>query len=1226
MLLRFTIFFIFGIPLYSHAQNFEWVKSYGGSGAENKPLCYTSSNSSIIAWTASGPTKFGSFNNPKKNLKLAVGKVDQSGSPLWLWTTDSISGNAGIGSLFYDTLNSKIYVTGYLQGKIYIGGNSWSSFYSKSINKYSTNGLLIKLNAKGQFEDILVLKDSNNCNINSIVEMKKELIISVDFIVKTTTKFCAINTSCFDKSGIVICSLDSNFKIKKITKIIEGTIGGAKVDLNKKMLLTFFSRSPVSYTDSLINYYDKIDGYYAVFLDSNLKIKKIGKLYSYGYSFVSSSLTENGEIVAGTSFQDSIYFKNKVIYFGKITSPVVLIFDSNNYLKYASYPKIITSLNGGHFYTLKYHNGFIYAGGNIGGNYTFGDIKTYQSQGWNLITKLDLKGNFLWAKRFSTSNSLQYINSISAFNKEIFAVGIYRDTSYLNGQQFISNGSIDILAMKIRDIEIYRGYVKSGPYCAGDTIKIPYTKDGDFNSGNQFIAQLSDEEGNFTGKKRELGRLTSTNAGTIKGVLPMFDVESSHNYRIRIISTNPVVQSYYKSDTLRLLIYSRDKANPGSAETICYGDSIRLMTYGGTKWTWSPKYNMNDSTFKKPWVWPTKTTTYKIIIADSSGCGKPDTAFKKILVRNPLKLNVASDITVCDTSILKIAADFAGGDSTNYICQWYLRSSKNFKLLRIVKSKLEDTLSYIPKVSLTKNDSLMVVLSDHCTNKNDTAFIIIRLAKPSFIPIKFTDMQYCKGNTVRLKTKAQYGKPTDYVWQWKDRNSNRVLSIGDTLNLITDTTLEIKLTISNGCTKDSNTFMINVYPPLEAIIQTGKGLLKDTAVCFGQSLPVFTTGKGGAGVGYIYSWLLNGKLISTADQVMIKPDSTSTLALILKDNCTNKADTMLKTIGVMPTPVADFSWDLACSLTKTQFQYTGTKPIKTFNWNFNNKASSTLENPSYQFAAGSATLTLALTSSNGCTDTIRKTILVKIQSKADFTAQDVCENTTVVFKNLSNNATNYNWKFGDGKNSNLSSPNHNYNIAGITKTFNVTLVAIVLSGCSDSVSKAVTVNANPKSDFSYTTSSKLVNFTASETNATQYQWMFGDGGTANITTQKTAYTYSKFPSGKYTACLKVTNTANCLSETCKEIFISGSVGALTEKSGFKIYPNPNSGSFEVYIENPDKDLTISVYNSIGELIKTTPGQSSQKIYSIEMNVANGIYLVKIMNGGRVYNERVVVNK
>jgi PKD repeat protein len=72
----------------------------------------------------------------------------------------------------------------------------------------------------------------------------------------------------------------------------------------------------------------------------------------------------------------------------------------------------------------------------------------------------------------------------------------------------------------------------------------------------------------------------------------------------------------------------------------------------------------------------------------------------------------------------------------------------------------------------------------------------------------------------------------------------------------------------------------------------------------------------------------------------------------------------------------------------------------------------------------------------------------------------------------------------------------------VTKTYNVTLVAKVPGGCSDSITKAVTVNANPSSDFTYLLGGRQVSFTASEPGATKYEWTFGDGEKATTTSSK----------------------------------------------------------------------------------------------------------------------------
>jgi len=64
-------------------------------------------------------------------------------------------------------------------------------------------------------------------------------------------------------------------------------------------------------------------------------------------------------------------------------------------------------------------------------------------------------------------------------------------------------------------------------------------------------------------------------------------------------------------------------------------------------------------------VWPIKDTIYKIVIADSSGCGEPDTAFKKVFVKPSPKSSLQfNDTLLCENIPLKIPATFSGGDST----------------------------------------------------------------------------------------------------------------------------------------------------------------------------------------------------------------------------------------------------------------------------------------------------------------------------------------------------------------------------------------------------------------------------------------------------------------------------------------------------------------------------------------------------------------------------------
>jgi PKD repeat protein len=697
------------------------------------------------------------------------------------------------------------------------------------------------------------------------------------------------------------------------------------------------------------------------------------------------------------------------------------------------------------------------------------------------------------------------------------------------------------------------------------------------------------------------------------GKLPLFNVSSSPNYRIRILSTKPSVQSYYLRDTLRLLIYSRDKANPGPVEYVCMGDSIKLNTYGGTKWTWSPKYRMNDSTKRQPWAWPIRDTIYKIIISDSSGCGKPDTAFKTIKVRAYPKAKLAfADTVICDNSNLKVPVLFEGGDS-NYTWRWYfVASPKLWFPSNSGNGKFADTFSFSPTVS-----KVAIILKDGCTSKADTAYLTISQRKPVSITTTYRDTALCTGNLLNYKATATGGIPKQYRYQWTDLVTNSVISTTDSLKILTKKALKIQLIVNDGCEAlgDTAEFEVKVKAELEALTN-----LRDTTICAGKSLNYTAQATGGDSKAYKFYWVLNGKQINTTSSLTLTSALTSTLTLITTDNCSPN-DTIKKTITVIPSPKADFTWDLACSRTVTKFKFTGTKPnspiTTSFHWNFNNEATSTLENPSHQFAkSGTSTSVLTLTSNNGCTDTVNKKIEVQVQARAEFEVKDVCENQTALFINQSQNATGYLWKFGDGQTSQTQNPKHNYTIS-TTTTYNVTLVAQVLNGCADSISKALTINQNPSSDFSYTYNGSKVDLKIAK-GGNSYQWKFGT--TDSVKTTATTYTHTITSSDQHTVCLTATDLSGCSSQTCKNITVG--ILKLSEKS-FKIFPNPNNGSFTIEMENPEMDAAIEVFDVMGKLVKKV--ERVEKVTLVDLDVESGIYLVKVKNGGVIWMRKILVS-
>ncbi len=85
------------------------------------------------------------------------------------------------------------------------------------------------------------------------------------------------------------------------------------------------------------------------------------------------------------------------------------------------------------------------------------------------------------------------------------------------------------------------GEVAEGPFIInadiGAAVDVPYTIEGNYESGNKFMAYLSDASGSFDNEK-VVGSLTSQSNGTVKATIPG-GTASGTGYKLRVRSTKP---------------------------------------------------------------------------------------------------------------------------------------------------------------------------------------------------------------------------------------------------------------------------------------------------------------------------------------------------------------------------------------------------------------------------------------------------------------------------------------------------------------------------------------------------------------------------------------------------------------------------------------------------------------------------------------------------------------
>ena len=239
-------------------------------------------------------------------------------------------------------------------------------------------------------------------------------------------------------------------------------------------------------------------------------------------------------------------------------------------------------------------------------------------------------------------------------------------------------------------------------------------------------------------------------------------------------------------------------------------------------------------------------------------------------------------------------------------------------------------------------------------------------------------------------------------------------------------------------------------------------------------------------------------------------------------------------------PVADFNANPRGGNAPLSVHFTDSSLNATeWDWDFGDEATSTLQNPMHNYTeAGNYVVNLTVSNGNG-TDLKTLEIIVaeassedKVLPVANFNANPTSGPAplSVRFTDRSQNATGWNWNFGDGNTSIAKNPINTYSKAG---NYTVTLTVSNENGTNSKILEIIVQKAQnenkvfPVADFNANPTSGYaplsVQFTDASQNAASRSWDFNSDGIADSSEVSPAYTYTA--PGTY--------TANSDSEQCK---------------------------------------------------------------------------------------------
>jgi len=193
------------------------------------------------------------------------------------------------------------------------------------------------------------------------------------------------------------------------------------------------------------------------------------------------------------------------------------------------------------------------------------------------------------------------------------------------------------------------------------------------------------------------------------------------------------------------------------------------------------------------------------------------------------------------------------------------------------------------------------------------------------------------------------------------------------------------------------------------------------------------------------------------------------ITLVVSGTACSDTATQLVTI-TPPLPTAGFlGQGEGCAPLAVEFTNTSLQALS-YQWSFGDGGTSTADNPTYIFnVPGTYTVTLTAFGIGGAVNTAVKvdSVVVHPRANAFFVLQPtaVVVPTQPVFTyNLSANADQYHWDFGDGTTSNAFNPEHYYQAPGV---YDVSLVANNQWNCPDTFTVIGATTAEASGDLAF---------------------------------------------------------------------------------------------------------------------------------------------------------------
>lgn len=562
----------------------------------------------------------------------------------------------------------------------------------------------------------------------------------------------------------------------------------------------------------------------------------------------------------------------------------------------------------------------------------------------------------------------------------------------------------------------------------------------------------------------------------------------------------------------------------------------------------------------------------------------PDSAFKKTFIKmlDPLSADLGNDTMVCygSNAVLKVKA--TGGKAT-YIYQW-----RDTSLTTAQRTQ-----------SMWGTRRFYITVKDNCSERAATDSVTVQVLPALEAKVNSLQDTICNGNTLNLATTVSGGRISTRVLSWSD-----TLLKGATPSVIPAKTTVYYLTVTDGCSiaaKDS--WAVVVRAPLTIAIQ------KADTFCYGKQVELTAITAGGLVNKHSVFW---PSLNKYGNKVTYTPLASIDIRAEVSDGCSvpDASDTVLFNVygQLKLMSPRDTSTCYGKTLLLKTVSSGGKNNTVKYHWNAMNTQSV------YADSFTGKNYNCMIT--DGCSDTVRKTIAVSVSPKllaAPLLIRKCSyDSKNIVFTDNAQRPVTYTWdKLPNGKNQTFNDK--------MNETYRLTLN----DACSDTSMMDVRVSVSDFSGINFLKKDLVRKFITVKTDISSFksEVYWGDGTSTTTTLAETGHAYKDY--GYYAVCRILTDDIGCADTACFVLSNPNPEGF----SGYTIaiYPNPVKDVLNFTLNQHAATADVMICDAAGKLIMQQnmpyPPYSS---FTVPVNGwAPGVYMLRVICNGEVLTVKFV---